>query len=70
LKEGLYMSKVGRKILFDGCNYDCFNCTYPDCYCPDYLAEHEVTLEKQRIYLRKTRERAMRSYERRHQKND
>jgi hypothetical protein len=70
LKEGLYMGKVGRKILFDGCNYDCFNCTYPDCYCPDRLVEKEISLERQQNYLRKARERAMRSYERRRHKND
>ena len=64
------MAKVGRKILFDGCNYDCFNCSYPDCLCPDLLVKKEIPLEKQRIHLRKTRERAEKYYERSRQKND
>lgn len=65
MKEGAKMRKGGRKILFDGCNYDCFNCSYPDCYCPDQLVKQEYTLEKQRLYLKRTRERALKDYERR-----
>ena len=68
MKEVLSMSKVGRKILFDGCNYDCFNCDYPDCYCPDLLVKKEISLEKQRMHLRKVRERAELNYERRRSK--
>ena len=64
------MNKVGRKALFNGCDYDCFNCSYPDCLCPDLLVRQEISLEKQRIYLRKTRERAKRNYERRRDKDD
>ena len=64
------MSKVGRKILFDGCDYDCFNCSYPDCFCPDQIVKNEISLDKQRNFLKKTRERAMRSYERRRDKYD
>lgn len=64
------MSKIGRKIIFDGCNYDCFNCNYKDCYCPDNLAIQEFSLEKQRVFLKKTRARALRSYERRRDKDD
>ena len=68
LKEGASMNKTGRKIIFNGCDYDCFNCSYPDCLCPDFLAKQELPLEKQRNHLNKTRERALRSYERRHDK--
>ena len=64
------MSKVGRRILFNGCDYNCFNCSYPDCLCPDVLVEQEVSLEKQQIYLKKSRERAHKDYERRCHKND
>ena len=64
------MSKVGRKILFDGCDYDCFNCSYPDCLCPDLLVKQEISIEKQRIYLKKIKERSKKSYERRCRKND
>ena len=64
------MSKVGRKILFDGCDYDCFNCSYPDCICPDILAKEEISLEEQRAHLKKARERSLKSYERRHHKID
>ena len=64
------MSKVGRKIIFDGCNYDCFNCSYTDCFCPDQIVKNEISLEKQRKFLKKTRERALRSYERRRDKYD
>ena len=65
MKEGLSMAKVGRKILFNGCDYDCFNCKYPDCYCPDVLTNEEYSLEKQRMHLKKIRERAELNYERR-----
>ena len=64
------MAKVGRKILFDGCNYDCFNCDYPDCLCPDLLVKKEISLEKQQIHLKKIRERAEKNYERRRKKFD
>ena len=64
------MSKVGRKILFDGCNYDCFNCSYPDCFCPDHLVIQEISIERQRDDLMKTRARALRSYERRRKNID
>ena len=29
--------KNRRKKLFHGCDEDCFNCIYPDCYKPQYL---------------------------------
>ena len=58
------------KITFKGCNYDCFNCRYPDCLCPDILVRKEIPFEKQQTYLKETRERALKSYERRCHKND
>ena len=64
------MSKVGRKVIFNGCDYDCFNCGYPDCICPDILVKQEISLEKQRMQLKKNRERASRNYERRRYKDD
>ena len=64
------MAKVGRKILFDGCDYNCFNCRYPDCLCPDILVKEELSQEEQRTLLKKSRERSLRNYERRHHKND
>lgn len=70
MKEGVVVSKVGRKILFNGCDYDCFNCSYPDCLCPDLLVKKEIPLEKQLNYLKKTREQAQKIYERRRNKND
>ena len=64
------MSKRGRKISFNGCDYDCFNCVYPDCLCPDLIVKREIPLEKQLEYLRGKREQAHRIYERRRNKND
>ncbi len=28
------MERATVKIFFQGCNQDCFNCPYPDCYAP------------------------------------
>ena len=62
------MSQVGRKLLFNGCDYDCFNCNYPDCLCPDQLIKSEIPLEKQLKSLKKIRERSKKQYERRGKK--
>ena len=62
------MSNIRKRILFNGCDYDCFNCKYPDCLCPDQLAKQELPLEIQLKCLKKTREEAIKSYERRRNK--
>ena len=64
------MSKFRRRTVFNGCDYDCFNCNYPDCLCPDQLVKSEISIEKQQLYLKRNRERALKNYERRHKEID
>ena len=33
------MTKVAKK--FKGCNEDCLNCPYPDCYKPTYFIDNQ-----------------------------
>lgn len=40
-KEGRW-----KKKRFNGCDDDCFNCPYPDCYKPDYLCKSSIYEEE------------------------
>ena len=52
--------KKKKRIRFEGCNYDCFNCIYEDCKCPAvFLNTEKATVEEQMAYIKKRNENAV-----------